>query len=73
MDKSGGVCQTEGVTAARRYSQFLFERFVEEEEVILPCFQGMVLWDFAVPFGAVLGEQVQLEERRGCDGGEKVV
>ena len=73
MDKGGGVCVTEGVAVARRQSRFPFERFVEGEEVILLCLQGLVLEDFAVPFGAVLGEGVRLEERRGCDGSEKVV
>ena len=73
MDKGGGVCGTKGVAAARCWSLFLFERFLEGEEVILPCLHGLVLWYFFVPFGAVLGERVRLEEQRGCDGGKNVV
>ena len=73
MDEGGGVCGTEGVAAACCQSQLPFESFVEGEEIILPRLQGLVLGDFAVPFGAVLGEGVRLEERGGCDGGEKVV
>ena len=61
MDEGDGVSGTEGVTAARRQYQFSFESFLEGEEVILPCFQGLILWDFALPFGAILGERVRLE------------
>ena len=73
VDKGGGVCGTEGVAAACRQSRLPFESFVEEEELILPCLQGLVLGDFAVLFGAVLGEGFCLEERGGYNGGEKVV
>ena len=45
---------------------------MEGDELILPSLQGLVFWDFAVPLGVVLGEVVLLEEKRVCDGGEKV-
>ena len=32
----GGVCGTNGVAAARHQSRFLFKRFVEGEELVLP-------------------------------------
>ena len=55
MDEGSVVCGTEGVAADRRQSRFPFEIFVEGEEVILPRLQGLVLGDFAIPLGAVLG------------------
>ena len=67
------MCGTEGVAAARRQSRFPFESFVEGEEVILPHLKGLILGDFAVPFGAVLWEGVRLEEQGGCDGNKKVI
>ena len=72
MDEDGGVCRSKGVSAARCQSCFPFESLVEEEEVILQRLQGLVLRDFTVPLGVVLGEVVLLEEKRVCDGGEKV-
>ena len=70
VDEDGGVCGSEGVAADRRQSCLPFKSLVKEEEVILPLLQGMVFWDFSVPFGAALGEGVFLEEQEGCDGGE---
>ena len=73
MDEGGGVCVTKGVAAACHQYQFPFKRFVEGEELVLPCLQDLVLGNFAVPFGAILWGGVRLEEQRGCNGGEKVV
>ena len=69
MDEGGGVCGTEGVAAAHRQYQFPFDSFLEGEELILPFLQGLVLGDFAVLFGSVLGEGVHLEERGGYEDG----
>ena len=60
MDEGVGVCQTEGVAAARRQSRFPFESFLEGGGVILPRLQGLVFWDSSVPLGEVLGEGVCL-------------
>ena len=71
MDKDGGVFISEGVSAARYQSRLPFKSRVEGGGgVILPRLQGLVFRDFSVPFGAVLGEGVHLEERGGFDGGE---
>ena len=73
VDEDGGVCGSEGVATARRQSPYPSKSFVEGEEVILPRLQGLVLGDFAIPLGAVLGGGARLEELVGCDDGEKVV
>ena len=73
MDEGGKVCGIKGVATACRQYRLPFDRFVEGEEVILPRLQVLVLWDYSVPLGAVLGEGFRLEERGGCGGREKVV
>ena len=73
MDEGGRVCGTKGVATACRQSQLPFESFVEGRKIILPRLQGLVIGDFAVSFGAVLGGVVRLEEQGGCDGSKKVV
>ena len=73
VDGDDGVCGFEGVGADRQQSCLLFKSLVEGGGVILPRLQGMVLWDFAVPLGEVLGEGVRLEEQGGCNSGKKVV
>ena len=73
MYEGDRVCGTKGVAAAHRQSRFMFEGFVEGEEVITPRLQGLVLGDFPILLGVALGEGVRLEEQGGCDVGEKVV